>query len=572
MIPLLAIPIIQQTASSSSSYLNLSFFQQPFDVIFYEIFLFFGWIPIAMTLAWGFIEMWVNYKQGIYASKLKFVLLAIDVPSQTEQTPKALENLFANLYGAKSSPNWKEKWILGKFGSTFSFEIISQDGYIQFLIRTETRFRDIIEAGIYAHYPDAEIYEVEDYTKKFPQKYPNAEYDMWGGEMTLDGPSYIPIRTYVDFEDTMTGEIKDPLGYTLEQIAKMRPGEQFWIQYLVQPSSHDWVKEGNKRINQLYGIAEKKPKGVFEQMMTTVFDIPNGVIQHITNVNVLGMIFPGSAAPAEDPFKAFKLSVRDTEEAKAILKKTQKIGMAVKIRLLYVAKKQAFAKGERATIVKGILNQFSNLNLNKFGMFGPSVPKDDYFWLRWSYATKQNALMGAYCSRSFGVGADPKFLNAEELATLWHFPTISMKAPLIKKSESKRAEPPVGLPFTFEENTLPDYGNDLQKDIPTLPPTPSYFPTTGIDFGSSSGDQRLADIEIPSELLPELVAPTFPKVSDFQLDDDLPVVPQAEIDRSTTPELSSTSDFMPPSELLPNMPSLASSDEEEDLVPPNLPT
>ena len=48
-------------------------------------------------------------------------------------------------------------------------------------------------------------------------------------------------------------------------------------------------------------------------------------------------------------------------------------------------------------------------------------------------------------------------LNTEEIATLWHFPTITMKAPLVKKSESKRGEPPVGLPITFLEETLPGF-------------------------------------------------------------------------------------------------------------------
>lgn len=72
--------------------------------------------------------------------------------------------------------------------------------------------------------------------------------------------------------------------------------------------------------------------------------------------------------------------------------------------------------------------------------------------------------MKAYQSRSWGMGATPYFLNAEELATLWHFPTINIKAPLVKKAEARRAEPPVGLPVTFLENTLPGYHEDEEKE------------------------------------------------------------------------------------------------------------
>ena len=39
-------------------------------------------------------------------------------------------------------------------------------------------------------------------------------------------------------------------------------------------------------------------------------------------------------------------------------------------------------------------------------------------------------------------------MNIEELATLYHFPTPSVKAPLLKRTEAKRAEPPFGIPIT----------------------------------------------------------------------------------------------------------------------------
>ncbi len=196
MFSFFAIPLVEQTIASAST--TSGFFSRPIDAILFDLFIWFGWIPIAATLMWGFVQMWVNYRVGQYVSGYKFIVLAIDVPPMTEQSPKALENLFANIYGAKSSLTWKETWIIGKVHPVFSFEIISSEGYIQFLIRTQTRFRDVIEAGIYANYPDAEIAEVEDYAKDFPGDFPNDEYEMWGGEFVLDREQIYPIRTYVD--------------------------------------------------------------------------------------------------------------------------------------------------------------------------------------------------------------------------------------------------------------------------------------------------------------------------------------------------------------------------------------
>jgi hypothetical protein len=43
----------------------------------------------------------------------------------------------------------------------------------------------------------------------------------------------------------------------------------------------------------------------------------------------------------------------------------------------------------------------------------------------------------------------PKYhLSTEELASLWHLPvTEQVKAPQVKKTEAKKAEPPMNLPF-----------------------------------------------------------------------------------------------------------------------------
>lgn len=504
MLPMLAIQIIQEGAQSSLPMISTSFLNQPIDLIFFNFLLWFGWIPILTTLLWGFSELWLSERQGEYAAKQKYILLAVDVPSMTEQTPKALENLFAALYSAKSNATFKEKWFDGKLLATFSFEIVSEEGYMQFIIRTQAKFRDVIEAGIYAQYPDAEMNEVEDYTAKVPKQYPDENYDMWGAEFTLEKESHFPIRTYVDFEDQMTGEIKDPLGYTLEQMSKMRPGEHFWFQMILQPSSNDWKKAGILHVNKTFGVEDKSAKNSdLTNAAKTVFKLPFEMLEHATAVD-LGPFFGIESAEhkPEDPWKAFKVGPAQQDEAKAIVRKTVKVGHGVKIRIVYCAKKPVFKKADRATMVKGILNQYSHLNLNSFKMHGPSVPKDDYFWQKWDYEKKQTTLMKAYQGRSWGIGANPVFLNAEELASLWHFPTISIKAPLIKKSEARRAEPPVGLPITFLENTLPGMGENEF-------PLPGGMPMEHHESAESREAGTYVSTKEPlPESLPHVKAPT----------------------------------------------------------------
>lgn len=552
MISLLAIPIVGQATQATSGI--SSYFAQPIDAILFDIMILFGWIPIVITMVWGFLTVWLDANQGKYSARLKYILLAIDVPSATEQSPKALENLFSLLYGTKSSITFKEKWAQGRLHPVFSFEIVSTEGYIQFLIRTQAKFRDVVEAGIYAHYPDAEISEVEDYTKDFPREFPNETHEMWGGELTFDRPSMYPMKTYVDFEDKLTQEIKDPLGYTLEQMSRMKPGEHFWIQILVQPSTNDWKDEGIKYVKSIYGQIEKPKKSLITSTAESIMQIPSEFLLHATDVDLSGLLFGDPNAKEDDPWKVFKLAPPQIEEAKAILQKSTKVGHGVKIRIVYVAKKNAYVKVERVSMVKGILGQYSHLNLNRFGLHIPSVPKDDYFWMKWSYTKRQRTLMSAYCDRSWGVGANPIWLNAEELATLWHFPTIAVKAPLIKKAEARRAEPPVGLPITNLEETLPGYisedqqtdealvglatSEDGEEDISIQPDeedfeiVPEVIPPTRLGETQKEVQVETESIQTPIEeleseehplsfgegALPEVAAPTKPK-SEIQKDD-----------------------------------------------------
>lgn len=526
MLPMLAIQLIDQSAQSSLPLISTSFLNQPIDVLFFNLLIWFGWIPIFMTLLWGFSELWLAERQAAFAAKQKYIFLAVDVPSMTEQTPKALENLFSVLYTAKSTPTFKEKWFDGKFMPTFSFEIVSEEGYMQFIIRTQAKFRDVLEAGIYAQYPDAEMNEVEDYASKVPATYPNDTYDMWGGEFTFDKESFFPIRTYVDFEDQMTGEIKDPLGYTLEQMSKMRPGEHFWFQMILQPSNNDWKKAGIAYVNKTFGVEEKAAKkSELAAAATTVFKLPFELIEHATAVDLAPLFGMAPAEKkAEDPWKAFKLGPAQQDEAKAIMRKTIKVGHGVKIRIVYCAQKAAYKKGDRVTMIKGILNQYSHLNLNSFKMNGPSVPKDDYFWQKWDYEKKQTILMKAYQARSWSVGANPIFLNAEELATLWHFPTISTKAPLIKKAEARRAEPPVGLPTTFLENTLPGVGdNEFPSTLPGSMPMEHHESAESREAGTyvSSKEplpESLPQVKAPTDREHEEVGETFLPKSRFMQD------------------------------------------------------
>jgi len=449
-----------------------AFFSQRFDVVVIEILMVFGWIPAASVIIWGLMEIWKDYRQGEYEGKLRFILLAIDVPKMTEQSPKSLENIFSSLQGGFSNYLWKERWFDGKVPPRFTFEIASIDGFIQFYIRCEDRHRDIVEAGIYAQYPDAQIAEVEDYMEKFPSVFPDKEWNMWGAEMILESKQgdFVPFKTWPEFEHSMSQELKDPLAVILEQLSRMRPGECFVMQIATELCSQKWKDEGLKFINKTYGIKDDKPKS--GNLFGELLNIPGEFASHITGVDLSGIL---GGAPAEvkkddDIWRAFKITIAEKALVEAVANKISRIGLKTKIRLVYYAKKEIFVKHMRVPMVKGMLLQYNNPGTAEFKMYSPSIPKADYFWQRWIYAQRQSRLSQALKKRSFTMGATSRVLCTEELATLYHFPTIIIKSPAVKKTESRRAEPPISLPFAVEEAPVykakPALSTQTKKESP----------------------------------------------------------------------------------------------------------
>src|SRR3989338_7414659 len=163
----------------------IDFFNQPSEQILLSLLYYVGWIPFAVAFLWGVTQAWLRYIKIAYGATEKTILLAVDVPRGNAQTPKAVENIFSYLAGAHSTKDLYETWWLGEWQLYFSFEIVSIEGYIQFLVWTPEKYRYLVEAAIYSQYPDAEITEVNDYAEGYPTRYPDEQYDIFGGEYVL---------------------------------------------------------------------------------------------------------------------------------------------------------------------------------------------------------------------------------------------------------------------------------------------------------------------------------------------------------------------------------------------------
>jgi len=403
------------------------------------------WVPLPFLFWKPFVFLYFYFIRERWDNTIPKIILEIRMPGEVLKPIKAMEQVFAGFHAIHDVFTWREKWLEGQFQLSISLEIVSLGGEVHFYIRAPKMFRNIIESNIYSQYPEAEIFEAEDYTKAVPQDIPNKDWDLWGTSFINTRPDPYPIKTYVKFE--LEREIKeekriDPLAGLLEGMAGLKPGEQFWLQIRATPVREEkpWVKQGLEIKDKLVR-RPGKPK-------------PRPMIQEAAEILIAGK--PPGAAPSEEKEiipPEMKLTPGEREIVSAIEEKISKFGFDCHIRFIYLGKRDVFLK-PRARFAFGFFKEVSYENI---GGLKPnkriltkvkSVP----FWFldeRRVYIRKRR-LFRYYQKRWapwFPRAGGTYIFNTEELATLFHFPgRIVAPAPSIPRVEAKKGEAPPGLP------------------------------------------------------------------------------------------------------------------------------
>ncbi|MCD4761920.1 hypothetical protein K8R32_03080 [bacterium] len=446
------------------------FFNLPSDVMFERFLMLFGWIPLAFVFLWGAKETWVYYRQIVWGKTERNIFLAIDVPRGNEVSLMSVENLFTYFGGAHGTFSLIEEYWIGMYQLSFSFEIVSIDGYTQFIIRTPEHFRNLTESAVYSVYPDAEITEVNDYTEEVPTIYPDDEYDIWGAEFVYSENHMLPIKTYPDFEHSMgrpEEQFKDPLASLMDLYSSLKPGEQCWYQILVRPTGFGWMAEGDKLISKVIGETVVTKKNLVDKGLDGFI----GILSYLSEMifSIWGDINDKKEEKQEDMFKMFNLKPKEKRQIEAIQHKTSKLGFECKIRFVYAAKKEIINKPKAVNGFVGYMKQFMDLDLNNIKPdMAMTATTTNYFFKEKRLNARKRRIVNAYKARSLTLGRAWKVMNVEELATLWHFPVEAVvKAPLIQKAPGRRSEPPMGLPVgeeTVGESFFAS-GKEKEEDI-----------------------------------------------------------------------------------------------------------
>ncbi len=388
------------------------------------------------------------YKRVQTLISFKWQLIEIIIPPEVEKTPLAMEQFFAVIQSALFKGSWWRRYMKGRVQEWFSAEIVSLGGELHFYIRLVDQYRNQVESAIYAQYPQAEIYDVEDYTKNVPLEVPNETHNLFGAEFGLAKDSAYPIRTYHDFEfetDEGKGNI-DPIAAVTETMTKLKDGEQFWIQIGIKPTDDGWKKKGDELVAKLLGKPKKAaPPGsyVLARLGKELGDLASGVTQAPFKTPEYEE-FKFGAAKSDGPASLMQyLSTGEKEIIEGIEKKISKVGFETIIRVIYIARKEVFYVPNFFSVV-GAWRQLGTQHLNAIKWNGATITVGKFPFAKSKETFKKKWLLYKYRLRYKG---DRSFvLNIEELATLFHFPGRYVATPTMPRSQAKKGEPPMGLP------------------------------------------------------------------------------------------------------------------------------
>lgn len=417
--------------------LDFSVIPDPLAINWFEPigWVFYFFIPIVVPLVL-FVFFWrslIEYQRFVFTQKAGGVLLEIRIPREITKSPLAMEVIFNGLW-QKGGAELHETILSGKSRPFFSFEIASIDGKVHFFVWTQKKFKDLVESQFYAHYPNIEVVEVQDYTKDIFFDPKKGDRKVWGTHYKLSQPDPFPIKTYIDFGLDKASEKEeykvDPIASVLEWMGSLRPGEQAWVQIIIQAHRKLEFKDGEFSVIKDWQSNAKKIIEDIRKEATPKSDSE----------------FPGFPNPTK----------MQNEAITAIERSMTKYPYEVHIRSIYTATKDADKTGSR---VPGLIGAFRPVSssykyfneIRKGTGTGFDFPWEDFMEIRENMLRRK--FLNAYKLRSGHQGpyknwkSKPMILTCEELATIWHLPGAVVQTPSLARIPSKKSEAPANLPI-----------------------------------------------------------------------------------------------------------------------------
>ena len=401
------------------------------------------WLPIYL---WVFFWIsWIDYIRFLYWFSQAMVLVEVQLPQLVDKNPQAMETFLATMHNAGGETTFIARAWKGSYRAIWSLEIASNEGRISFYIHMRRAFRNILEARLYGQFPEAKLVEVDDYVARIP--FNLEEYDIFGAEYSKDTVDALPIKTYVDWKldkDPKEEYKIDPITNILELLGQVGKNEYYWMQIILKARRNEteWYAFREK-IDKFKNDAEEEVNNIIKGAATRAANLVGGDKEK--KDQTMAQTLPRGTSI---------LTEGERRRVDQIERSRSKLIFETGIRVVYLSRKENTAGINNGAIIRFFdtfkaqtsSREYNALNVTR-GTTIFNYPWQDFHGIRKRILEKN--LFFHYKNRAyFYVPYDqvPMFMNTEEIATLWHFPSAVVQTPGLNRVPSRRSEAPVNLP------------------------------------------------------------------------------------------------------------------------------
>ncbi|MDQ5902285.1 MAG: hypothetical protein QG606_501, partial [Patescibacteria group bacterium] len=247
------------------------------------------------------------------------------------------------------------------------------------------------------------------------------------------------------FEESVTGKMIDPLSGLIETMGRLGPGQHVWLQFITTPigekATHELL---SKTVEKFLGREKPEEIGVIRMFFMDIWDVIRNIPRGLTAVEPEFYSY-ATVKKDEQPLE-FRLSPGEKDVLKALQSNLGKQMFKVRMRMIYLGRRENFSKAIGVSPIIGAIKQFSDQNLNGFKPNDLSKTYAEFVMTQDRLRYRQRRIFRRYITRD-GDPDDTKFiLSSEEMATVFHLPDMNVVAPTLARVSAKRGNAPTNLP------------------------------------------------------------------------------------------------------------------------------
>jgi len=330
--------------------------------------------------------------------------VTLSVPAANERGPLYMEQVLL-------------AWHQGNPGRCpLDLEFLQHAGSVALACSFPPELRGVVEGNLYAHYPDCRL-------DPFPNISPSLGPDqtVWTAGLRLC-PDVYPCKRYGQFEDALNRNLADPITAILTALSAPSPEPlRSRILLTIRPASaqrHHRAERCVRRLASPFFRSHHRLSRLYLRLALSRWGWSR-VLGWL-----LGQLGRGHhSGPAHTALHTSTARLHEREDdLQAASDKVGRPLFEAQFRL-YVAG-SAERAGQAQRKVRQLAAAFGQFSLSRLASFQASSIR-----------------------RGFSGSDSATFLiSAEELATLWHLPTLTVGAPTLLRVASRELEPPVTLP------------------------------------------------------------------------------------------------------------------------------